>query len=206
LRTHLLPRPIIALAAAALLAVGVAASATPASAAARPAPVAHEMPAPGHGALDPVVRLTAQRLLVADEVAAVKWAGGRPVADPARERRVLAAVTAKARELGADPARVERFFQDQFAAARQVERSLLARWRIAPAQAPTAAVDPLAPRRELDSLDDRLVHAFADTAAVRADRLCTLRAGLDIGQVSAELTLDPTHRAALVRALTSLCG
>jgi chorismate mutase len=196
-------RPIFALTAAALLA-GWAAG--PASSAARPAPVAHEMPAPGHGALDPVIRLAAQRLLVADEVAAAKFADGRPVADPDRERQVLATVTAEARRLGADPGQVERFFRDQFAAARLVERTLLVRWRADPAQAPAAAVEPTAPRHELDDLDDRLVHAFADTAAVRADRLCALRAGLETTQVDAELRLDPTHRAALVRALAGVCG
>lgn len=196
-------RPIIVLAVTALIATGAAA---PAPAAARPAPVAHETPAPGHGALDPVVRLAAQRLLVVDQVALAKWSLGLPVDDPARERQVTATVTTEARALGVDPNQVARFFRDQFAAAGDVEHALVDRWNADPSSAPPAEADPDTYRSALDSLDDRLVHALAETAAARADGLCGLRVGLEAAQVSAELRLDTTHRTALNRSLDSVCG
>ncbi|WP_372490015.1 chorismate mutase [Prescottella equi] len=48
------------------------------------------MSAPGD--LRPLVRLIAQRLSMADPVAAAKWGTDRPIDDPARERDVLRSV------------------------------------------------------------------------------------------------------------------
>ncbi len=195
-------RPITVLTALVAAATGAV---VPAAAAARPAPVVHETPAPGHGALDPVVRLAAQRLLVVDQVAAAKWSRGLPVQDPARESQVIGAATAEARSLGVDPQQADRFFRDQLAAADSVEQALYDRWDADPSQAPATADDPAAYRAALDTLDSRLAHALADTAAVRADRLCGLRAGLETVQVSGELHLDVVHRAGLTQALGSVC-
>ncbi len=200
-----LPRPIVALAlAVAVLTAGCAAA--PATAAARPAPVAHETPAPGHGALDTVVRLTAQRLLVVDQVAAAKWERGLPVRDPARDRQVVDAGVARVRTLGADPVAAAAFFRDQIAAATAVQRVLTDEWDADPGSAPLARSGPAGYRAALDTLDDRLAHAFADTAAARADRLCVLRTAVDQARVSTELGLDTVHRTALDRALASACG
>lgn len=192
-------RPVTALVVSLLLAAGAA----PARAA---GPAGHETPAPGHGALDPVVRLSAQRLLVADEVAAAKWGTGRPIEDPARERQVLDAAAADARRLGADSGQTVRFFRDQIAAAGLVERVLTARWTADPSQAPGTRPALAGIRTALDRLDDRLVHALADTAGPRADPSCGARLAGDSARVAAELRLDTVHDAALARALATVCN
>ncbi len=194
LRTPL--RPLIACSVTVLLTAGAAAPALAAG---------HEVPAPGHNALDPVVRLSAQRLLVADEVAAAKWGTGSPIDDPAREQRVLDGAAAEARRLGTDPAQAVRFFRDQIEAAKVVERTLFARWNADPSQAP--AIRPGLPgiRAALDSLDDRLGHALADTAGARAELTCAPGLAVDSLQVTAELDLDLPHAVALARALPSAC-
>lgn len=197
------PRPIITLALTVLL---TAAAAVPALAAAGPVRPGREVPAPGHGALDPVVRLCAQRLLVADQVAAAKWGTRQPVDDPVRERQVLAAAAVDARRLGADPEQTVRFFRGQIDAAKAVERTLFASWRAAPSRAPQVRAGTAWIRVALDDLDDRLVHALADTARLRAEPSCTFRVVSDAGRVSAELDLDPVHAAALTGALPPACG
>ncbi len=197
-------RPIIALATGVLLAAGAAAPAV----AAIPTPTTppgHEVPAPGHGALDPLVRLSAQRLLVADEVAAAKWGTGAPIEDPARERLVLDAAAARARRAGADPVQAVRFFRDQIEAAKVVEETLFTRWSADPASAPAIRPPLSGIRTTLDGLNDRLSHALADTAAPRAETGCDLALAVDSARVATELDLDLTHRVALARALPATC-
>ena len=201
-----LRRLAVAAATAAVLATGAA---TPALAAGPtpppPSPVLHMPPAPGHNALDPVVRLSAQRLLIADLVAAAKWGTGQAIDDPARERQVLDAAATEARSLNADPQQVVRILRDQIEASKIVQRGLFRRWTAAPSQVPTIRPDLAKIRAAIGRIDDELVHAIADTAAARSGALCGARLVVDYGQVSRELALDTLHSVALGRALPSVC-
>nr|WP_202446894.1 gamma subclass chorismate mutase AroQ [Streptomyces sp. SID5468] len=193
----------VLLATAALLAGAVA----PAAADPHPAPPAgRTVSAPGHGALDPVVRLAARRVLVSDQVAAAKWGTSAPIDDPARERQVLDGAAAEAVRLGADPAVTRRIFRDQIEASKVVQRGLYRRWTADPRTVPPVRPDLAAVRAELNELGDRLVHAIAGTATARAARSCPAHLGLEYLEVGRELHLDALHRAALARALPSVCG
>ncbi|WP_211282477.1 chorismate mutase, partial [Streptomyces hygroscopicus] len=114
MRPHLSPRhALIAVLATAVLGTGATAGA--AAAVAAPG-------GPVRASLRPLVELSAERALVADEVAAAKWGTDSPIDDPAREREVLDAVARQAEELGADPVATARIFRDQIEASKVVQR------------------------------------------------------------------------------------
>ncbi|WP_374205183.1 chorismate mutase [Streptomyces sp. TRM72054] len=68
---------------------------------AQPQPAA-SAPSAANG-LTPLTDLLADRLLIADKVAAAKYGTDRPIDDPAREQKILDDVAARAVGLGLDP-------------------------------------------------------------------------------------------------------
>nr|SBO90677.1 Periplasmic chorismate mutase I precursor [Nonomuraea gerenzanensis] len=155
-----------------------------------------------------LVDLTVQRLLLADEVAAAKFADGRPISDPARERQLLEAVAAQSARAGLAPEAGVRFFRAQIEAGKRVQRGLHARWRahpeLRPRHHPDLATD-LRPR--LDRLTPPLLRLLKETAPVRASagRCWT---GLAAAKLAVETRtgLDRLHRDALGAALVPLCA
>ncbi|MEU9750618.1 gamma subclass chorismate mutase AroQ [Streptomyces niveus] len=85
--------------------------------------------------------LFAERLLVADKVAAAKYGTDRPIDDPARERKILDDVADRAVGLGLDPDVVVAVFGDQIEANKVVQRGLYARWDAHPDERPTQRPD-----------------------------------------------------------------
>jgi chorismate mutase len=165
--------------------------------------------APGTGGRDAwadVVRLSAARLALADQVAAAKWAAGQPVDDPSRERRVLAAAAAGARRLGARPDRVVGVMGDEIEAAKVIERTLIAGWRADPRHAPGAHTGTARIRARLDRLDDLLVRALAATAPPAAGTRCAQRLTARFAHAAARSRPDALHAAALAVALGHVCG
>src|SRR5262245_46947283 len=122
-------RALVAGAAATALLTGtggaVAAPAAPSVTAQAAPPAAAHSP---YGQLRPLAALSAERLAAGDLVAAAKWGTGAPIDDPVRERQVLDAVAAQARQLGADPAATVRIFRDQMEASKVLQRGLHRLW------------------------------------------------------------------------------
>lgn len=71
---------------------------------------------------DHLVDLVARRLELMPAVAAWKRRNDRPIEDPAREQRVLAAIDERAREVGLEPKGVRRLFALQIELAKAVQR------------------------------------------------------------------------------------
>lgn len=190
-------RPVlIAATAAAVLAAGAGgAVAAPAAPSAPPSP----------GQLRPLAGLSADRLLVADQVAAAKWGTGSPIDDPARERQVLDAVAEQAREVGGDPAATSRIFRDQIEASKVVQRGLYRRWQADPATAPTERPDLGEVRLEINRINGELVRAIAGTADARTAPSCPGRLLAGALATGHEKRLDGLHAVALTRALPSVC-
>jgi chorismate mutase len=186
-------------AAAALAAIAPAAFATAAYPAPAPAPMKTKK------SLQPLVQLSAERLLVSDEVAAAKWGTGKPIDDPAREQQVIDEAAAQARQLGTDPAEVVRFFQDQIAASKDVQRGLFRLWHAEPSKAPTTRPDLSQIRVKLNSIDNELIQAIADTDAVRSSSACEGRLTAAYRHTHHALRLDALHTFALRKALPHVC-
>ncbi|RNG22664.1 chorismate mutase, partial [Streptomyces botrytidirepellens] len=168
------------------------------------APAPPSAPA-AHGQLRPLAGLSADRLLVADQVAAAKWGTDSPIDDPAREQQVLDAVAEQAREVGGDPGATVRIFRDQIEASKVVQRGLYRRWQADPSSAPTERPDLGEVRLEINRINGELVRAIADAADARTAPSCPgllLAGALATGH---EKRLDGLHAVALTRALPSVC-
>jgi chorismate mutase-like protein len=79
--------------------------------------------------LKPLVTLMIQRLQLSREVAWSKCRSGIPVADPAREARMLTELKAAGAESGLSSAEVVRLFLPQIVASRRYQEELIAGWR-----------------------------------------------------------------------------
>lgn len=178
---------------AALAAVSVA-SATPG--------VAQAMPSP----LDALVSAAAQRLQVADPVAAVKWITHGDIEDPVRVQQVLDAVATAANTRGIDADYVRRIFTDQIHATEAVEYRRFAEWKLDPAAAPPSAPDLSESRSRIDALNTTIVDELGAQWDLLHSPACVpaLRDAAD--NAATAYGLDPDYRDALAFATHSYCG
>src|ERR1700756_2482771 len=79
--------------------------------------------------LQQLVETSAQRLVIAEQVALAKWDSGTPVEDTSREAQVIASAIREGESRGLDPTSVSNFFRAQVEANKLVQYSLLAEWR-----------------------------------------------------------------------------
>lgn len=157
------------------------------------------------GPLGPLTDLVIQRLQVSDQVAAAKFGTGQPIDDPVREQQELAQVRQDAMTLGIDPDATVRFFQDQIAASKVVQRGLFALWTAHPNLAPTSRPDLTVIRAELDRLTTELLSQLVDVKNLQDGHGC--RFALAEARITGEIVdhLDRLHRRALAVALESVC-
>ncbi|KPI27200.1 chorismate mutase [Actinobacteria bacterium OK074] len=160
----------------------------------------------GHSLL-PLTELFAQRLLLADKVAAAKYGTDKPIDDPVREQAILDDVAARAVPLGLDPDAVTAVFRDQIEANKVVQRGLYARWDAHPEEIPTERPDLVTViRPQLDRITTELLTALQQTAAVRAGRSCAPRLYAAAARSAYVHHLDLLHLQGLARAVPSVCG
>lgn len=186
---------------AALLLFGAAAA--PALAQAQPPA---SVPSTAYG-LTPLTDLVAERLLVADKVAAAKYGTGRPIDDPAREQKILDDVAVRAGALGLDPDAVAAVFRDQIEANKLVQRGLYARWDAHPEDRPAQRPDlDKEVRPALDRITTQLLNTLVATEGVRTSPSCELRLYSAAAWSAHGHELDVLHLKGLGRALPSVCA
>ncbi|MBB5079141.1 chorismate mutase [Nonomuraea endophytica] len=153
------------------------------------------------------VALAADRIELADQVAAAKWGTGQPIDDPPREEQVLASVAERSVRLGIDPASATAVFRDQIEASKLVQRALFRRWHADPGSRPTHRPDLLTEvRPRLDRITEDMLEALKAAERARALPSCERKLTWAAFRVSARRDLDRPHRAGLHRALGSFCG
>ncbi|MDX2820813.1 chorismate mutase [Streptomyces ipomoeae] len=173
-----------------------------------PVVVADASPGTGSGArsLTVLTDLFAERLLVADKVAAAKYGTTTPIDDPVREKQILDDVAARAAGLGLDPEAVTAVFRDQIEANKLVQRGLYARWDAHPEERPTERPDLVKEVRPvLDRITTELLTALQQTEQVRAGVSCGPRLRVAAVRSAYGHRLDGLHREGLARALPSVC-
>jgi chorismate mutase len=168
-----------------------------------PATSSTEVPATSADGLAQVVRLAAQRATVSDRVAAAKLGTGQPVTDPEREAVVVADARAQAGRDGVDPEWVARVVADQIAASTQVQNDLLRQWTEHPDSRPAERPDLAQVRPEITRISNELVAALKIAEPARAHKDCSSSLAAAAQAQAGEL--DDIHRAALNRALRSVC-
>ncbi|MCY9783181.1 chorismate mutase [Nocardiopsis sp. EMB25] len=157
------------------------------------------------GDLGDLVELSAERVTVAEAVAAAKWHTGAEIDDPAREEQILAAVAGQARRARLDPRVATAVMRDQIEANKFVQRGLIAQWRRAPGRAPLQEPDLSELRPVLDRITAELVEELKATEELRAEPGCFDTLARDAHRVAAGYGFDPLYTTGLVRALPSVC-
>lgn len=165
-------------------------------------PVAHAQP------VFPFYRLVdtaAQRLAIADPVAATKWINGGSIADKARVDQVLDAVAADATARGIDPQYVRDVFTDQIDATEGVEYTRFGQWEFDPATAPTTAPGLTESRSQIDGFNKVLVEEIALHWNSLHSQGCAQDLSDAMGAVVAARRLDGLYQQALKSATRSYC-
>ncbi|WP_336605613.1 chorismate mutase [Streptomyces sp. BA2] len=163
------------------------------------------VPSAVHG-LTPLTDLFAERLLIADKVAAAKYGSGRPIDDPAREQKILDDVAARALALGLAPDAAVAVFRDQMEANKLVQRGLYTRWDEHPDERPAQRPDlDKEVRPALDRITTQILTTLVATQDVRNSPSCELRLYGAAARSAYDHKLDVLHLKGLERALPSAC-
>jgi len=166
------------------------------------APAAYGQP---ENPLVPLVDAAAQRLQVAEPVAATKFLDGGLIEDPVREQQVLDAVAADATNRAIDPGYVTTIFRDQIDATVAIEYQRLAQWKLDPAAAPADAPDLASSRATIDGLNRAMVTEMADQWQVLHSPSCTADLDAATAAVAQARALDPLYRQAVDFATRNYC-
>ncbi|WP_051793582.1 gamma subclass chorismate mutase AroQ [Kibdelosporangium aridum] len=162
---------------------------------------------PSREGLTPLVGLAAERILLADKVAAAKFGTSTPIEDPVREQQVLDRAAALAGEAGIDVPETVEFFRAQIEMNKVVQRGLYDRWTRHPELAPTDRPDLAT---EVRPALDRITVAFIDHLAAtenlrRPTPRCTISLVLAQTRTDLHYRLDRLHERALHGAVERLC-
>ena len=158
--------------------------------------------------LQRLVGTSAQRLVIAEQVAFAKSDSGTPVEDVPREAQVIASAVKAGESQGLDQALVSNFFRSQIEANKLIQYSLLAEWRRvgrAPGHVPVDLAGTVRP--ELDQLGTELIAELTETAALQASTSCRSDVAKAVGKyVSAHKNkFCPLRVIALDRAMAATC-
>ncbi|OBI80095.1 chorismate mutase [Mycobacterium sp. E740] len=152
-----------------------------------------------------LVDTAAQRLAIADPVAAAKWVNGGSITDKARADQVLDSVAADATGRGIDPQYVRDVFTDQIDATEGVEYTRFAQWEFDRATAPAAAPDLAASRSQIDGFNRVLVEEIALHWNLLHSQGCAQDLSDATAAVVAARRLDVLYQQALKSATRSYC-
>lgn len=163
-------------------------------------------PATASTSLWQLTDLAAQRVQIADKVAAAKFGTSSPIDDPVREQQIYDSVSAQAPALGLDPADAVRFFKAQVEANKVVQRGLYARWTAHPGEAPMTRPDLATEvRPEIDRLNSSLLAELAETRSLRSSISCGWQQPVAARLVDIVRELDTLHARALDAAVAVTC-
>jgi len=155
--------------------------------------------------LIPLVDAAAQRLEVAEPVAAYKWNKHGAVDDPARVQHELAKLGDEAVAQQVDRDYVTRVFGDQINATEAIEYSRFANWKLNPAGAPADSPELSASRSTIDALNQTmLAQILADWGLLHSPD-CAAQLDAARASIAQSRQLDDLYRQALSTATQSFC-
>ncbi|WP_369830405.1 chorismate mutase [Mycobacterium sp. E2327] len=157
------------------------------------------------GPLIGLVDAAAQRLQVAEPVAAFKWKTGGTIEDPGRVQQELAKLGAEASAARVDPNYVTRVFGDQINATEAIEYARFADWKLNPADAPGAAPDLSESRSTIDGLNHTMLTAIVAGWDLLHSPGCATDLDAARSEVARARQLDGLYQQALSLATKSYC-
>ena len=172
--------------------------------------IAGVRPMCGQSAIDrlqPLVKTSARRLVLAREVALAKWDSRAPVEDPAREAQVISAAAQEGESKGLNRTFVSNFFAAQIDANKLVQYSLLAAWHRAgraPKHRPVSLTQDVRP--QLDQLEADLIAELVGTEDIRTSASCQDATAKAVAKYLAHRPLGSLLAVALDRAMEANCS
>ncbi|WP_435825302.1 chorismate mutase [Mycobacterium simiae] len=158
-----------------------------------------------NSALTELVGAAAQRLRIAEPVAAFKWKTHGAIEDPARVQQELAELSADAAAQHIDADFVTRVFGDQIDATTGIEYRRFADWTLDPASAPTQAPDLSVSRSTIDGLNKTMLAQLAAHRELLQGPVCGPQLDAALADVTRADQLDDLYKQALARATSSYC-
>jgi chorismate mutase len=157
------------------------------------------------GPLTELVGAAAQRLQVAEPVAAAKWSTHGAIEDPGRVAQELAKVGAEAAAQHIDPNYVTRVFDDQINATEAIEYSRFADWKLNPSNVPAGSPDLSASRSAIDALNQTMLTQIVANWDLLHSPACALQLDAARSGVVSARQLDSLYQQALSSATGSYC-
>lgn len=157
------------------------------------------------GPLTALVDATAQRLQLAESVAAFKWSTQAAVEDPNREQQELAGLREDAAAQHLDPGYVVRVFGDQFNAMDAIEYSRFAEWKLNPGNVPAAPADLSASRSAIDGLNNKILSQIVLNWSLLASPACARQRNDASSETIRAHGFDDLYQRALSSATQSFC-
>lgn len=162
--------------------------------------------AQGAGPLTALVDAAAERLQIADPVAAYKWSAHGDIEDPARVAQERATLREDALAEHVDPDYVERVFTDQINATEAIEYSRFAQWKLEPAGSnPPAPADLSASRAAIDTLNTKILSQISLNWSLLNSPSCTREVTNARADVIRSRSFDNLYQRALTAATRSYC-
>ncbi|WP_431602685.1 chorismate mutase [Mycobacterium mantenii] len=155
--------------------------------------------------LTPLVDAAAQRLQIAEPVAAYKWNTHGAIEDPARVQQELTRLGDDAVAEHIDRDYVTRVFGDQIAATEAVEYSRFAGWKLNRASAPADSPDLSASRSAIDALNQTMLTQISADWDLLHSPECAAQLESATGSVIQWRQLDNLYQQALSSATQSYC-
>jgi chorismate mutase len=108
-------------------------------------------------AVDRLLQLMRQRLLLMHDVARWKWQAGKAITDSEREQALLRQMVEQGQPLGLEPDTTRGFFLAQMQAGKQIQEDLFAHWRKTGKGPTDKGPDLAALRQRIDKLNRDLL-------------------------------------------------
>jgi chorismate mutase len=156
--------------------------------------------------LTELVEAAAERLQIAEPVAAVKWSTHGTVNDPGRVQQELDKLGADASARRIDPGYVTRVFTDQINATEEIEYARFADWQRNPSAAPAAPPDLSASRAAIDGLNQTMLTQIVGLWDLLHSPACTPELDSARNDVVRSRRLDNLYKQALSSATESYCA
>jgi chorismate mutase len=156
--------------------------------------------------LTELVDAAAQRLQIAEPVAAVKWSTHGAIDDPARVQQELDKLGADASAERIDPGYVTRVFTDQINATEAIEYARFADWQLNPSDVPGAPPDLSASRSTIDGLNQTMLTQLVRDWDLLHSSACAPQLDAARSDVARSRQLDNLYQKALSSATESYCA
>nr|WP_278248620.1 chorismate mutase [Mycobacterium decipiens] len=152
-----------------------------------------------------LVDAAAERLEVADPVAAFKWSMHSAIEDPARVEQQLTKLRDDATSEDIDPEYVTRVFRDQISATEAIQYSRFADWKLNPPSAPAEPPDLSVSRSAIDALNHKILSQIGLNWNLLAAPSCAAQLDRARRDTIGVRHFDGLYQRALTRATQSYC-